>query len=185
MVVPKPHSRFTRGAFYGVSTCRHNPLKYTTVSNPSPPFPRPPQCRDCQTPRSFRKNGQILYGNSGFRVDVTGWGADGKKHGGGVYTECSCWGEAAKVACGSKEVGSPPFPFPPPGESRGGAGSPHAAKGGRLPPQEGVSKRSAETPLVHPPVASARCGATGGRWWQAGDVPRTGARTSTARAAIQ
>jgi hypothetical protein len=78
-----------------------------------------------------------------------------------------------EMACGSKELDSPPFPFPPPGASRGGAGSPHAA--GRLragaggdpqarvpaaaparipppaPPTRGVSKRFAETPLVHPP----------------------------------
>src|ERR1700756_1411047 len=53
---------------------------------------------------------------------------------------------------------TPPFPFPPPGESRGGEGSPHAATriapangAGTLraaaPPARGISKRSAEIPL--------------------------------------
>jgi hypothetical protein len=56
----------------------------------------------------------------------------------------------------------PPFPFPPPGASRGGEGSPHAAtriapaKGaGTLraaaPPARGISKRSAEIPLAPSP----------------------------------
>jgi hypothetical protein len=30
------------------------------------------------------------------------------------------------MACGSKETGTPPFPFPPPGERPGREGSPHA-----------------------------------------------------------
>jgi len=68
-----------------------------------------------------------------------------------------------RLACGSKEF-DPPFPFPP-GESRGGDGSPHA--GTRLapancavtirapaPPARGISKRSAEIPLARSP-----CGA--------------------------
>jgi len=65
-----------------------------------------------------------------------------------------------RLACGSKEF-DPPFPFPP-GESRGGDGSPHA--GTRLapancavtirapaPPARGISKRSAEIPLARSP----------------------------------
>src|SRR5260370_1096084 len=44
----------------------------------------------------------------------------------------------------------PLFPFPP-GASRGGRVPPHAAKTA-APPTRGISKRSAEIPLVHPPV---------------------------------
>jgi hypothetical protein len=68
-----------------------------------------------------------------------------------------------RLACGSKEF-YPPFPFPP-GESRGGDGSPHA--GTRLvpangavtirapaPPARGISKRSAEIPLARSPCGS-------------------------------
>jgi len=47
-----------------------------------------------------------------------------------------------RFACGSKEF-YPPFPFPP-GESRGGDGSPHGANGAP-PPARGISKRSAKT----------------------------------------
>jgi hypothetical protein len=61
----------------------------------------------------------------------------------------------AEIACGSKEFGSPPFPFPPPGASRGGrvpptpehvASQPKALARAmrRLPPQEGCR------PLVDP-----------------------------------
>lgn len=67
---------------------------------------------------------------------------------------------STEIACGSKEF-DPPFPFPP-GESRGGDGSPHAAHAARqpnplaridaaAPPARGVSKRSAETPLARSP----------------------------------
>jgi hypothetical protein len=58
---------------------------------------------------------------------------------------------------------NPPFPFPPSGASRGGRVPPttlarcapakkrwHASMP-RLPPQEGISKRSAEIPLAYPP----------------------------------
>lgn len=51
-----------------------------------------------------------------------------------------------ETACGSKEF-DPPFPFPP-GGSRGGDGSPHAAA---APPARGVSRRSAEPPLARSP----------------------------------
>ena len=58
-------------------------------------------------------------------------------------------GGRAEIACGSKEFGSPPFPFPPPGASRGGRVPPtpeHVASQQkalaramrRLPPQEGL-----------------------------------------------
>jgi len=54
----------------------------------------------------------------------------------------------------SKEFGTPPFPFPPPGANRGGAGSPHAAKSGRLPPQEGFQNAPLKPPLwIPPPLA--------------------------------
>lgn len=43
----------------------------------------------------------------------------------------------------------PPFPFPP-GESRGGDGSPHGANCAP-PPARGISKRSAEIPLARSP----------------------------------
>ena len=68
-----------------------------------------------------------------------------------------------QLACGRKEF-TPLFPFPP-GESRGGDGSPHA--GPRLapansavtirapaPPARGISKRSAEIPLTRSPCGS-------------------------------
>jgi hypothetical protein len=65
-----------------------------------------------------------------------------------------------EMACGSKEF-DPPFPFPP-GASRGGVGSPHAAPRSApaknagtaraaAPPARGVSKRFAETPLAPSP----------------------------------
>jgi hypothetical protein len=69
-----------------------------------------------------------------------------------------------EMACGSKEF-DPPFPFPP-GESRGGEGSPHAAHDARrqnplaridaaaAPPARGISKRSAEIPLARSPWSS-------------------------------
>ena len=68
-----------------------------------------------------------------------------------------------KMACGSKES-YPPFPFPP-GASRGGNGSPHAAHAARqpkplaridaaAPPARGVSNRSAETPLARSPLGA-------------------------------
>lgn len=47
----------------------------------------------------------------------------------------------------------PPFPVFPQGTSRGGVGSPHAAKPA-APPTGGISRRSAEIPLVHPPHRS-------------------------------
>ncbi len=53
-----------------------------------------------------------------------------------------------RLACGSEES-DPPFPFPP-GESRGGAGSPHGANCAP-PPARGISKRSAEIPLARSP----------------------------------
>jgi hypothetical protein len=67
------------------------------------------------------------------------------------------------MACGSKES-DPPFPFPP-GASRGGDGSPHAAHVARqpnplaridaaAPPARGVSNRSAETPLARSPLGA-------------------------------
>ena len=56
-----------------------------------------------------------------------------------------------QFACGSKES-YPPFPFPP-GESRGGAGSPHGANFAP-PPARGISKRSAEIPLARSPCTS-------------------------------
>lgn len=70
-----------------------------------------------------------------------------------------------KSACGSKEL-DPPFPFPP-GASRGGAGSPHAAHAARqpttlaridaaAPPARGISKRFAEIPLARSPCQTAR-----------------------------
>jgi hypothetical protein len=54
----------------------------------------------------------------------------------------------------SKEA---PFPFPPRGKPGWGRGSPHAAKTMRLPPTRGVSKHSAETPLIIPRTANPRC----------------------------
>ena len=56
-----------------------------------------------------------------------------------------------QLACGSKEF-YPPFPFPP-GESRGGDGSPHGANCAP-PPARGISKRSAEIPLARSPCGS-------------------------------
>jgi hypothetical protein len=58
-------------------------------------------------------------------------------------------GDGANGLCGSKEFGSPPFPFPPSGASRGGRVPPtpdHVASQPkplaramrRLPPQEGL-----------------------------------------------
>src|SRR5271165_3952119 len=47
---------------------------------------------------------------------------------------------------------NPPFPFPPPGASRGGEGSPHAAKTRRLPPQEGIQSAPLNPPLCIPPL---------------------------------
>jgi hypothetical protein len=89
-----------------------------------------------------------------------------------------------EIACGSEEFGSPPFPFPPPGASRGGAGSPHAAgrlrasaegeygygrlgerrwhaSRRRLPPQEGFQIASLKPPLCIPPLQGSlwACGA--------------------------
>jgi hypothetical protein len=86
-----------------------------------------------------------------------------------------------KMACGSKEF-NPPFPFPP-GASRGGDGSPHAAHAARqpkplaridaaTPPARGVSKRSAETPLAPSPrVGLSRC--TASRWSAQSEDDRT------------
>jgi hypothetical protein len=56
--------------------------------------------------------------------------------------------QSPRFACGSKEF-YPPFPFPP-GESRGGDGSPHGANCAP-PPARGISKRSAEIPLARSP----------------------------------
>ena len=65
-------------------------------------------------------------------------------------------GNEPEIACGRKEFWTPPFPFPPPGESRGGRVPPTpgarcaasqktlARIVRRLPPQEGCR------PLVHP-----------------------------------
>jgi hypothetical protein len=59
-----------------------------------------------------------------------------------------------RLVCGGKDF-HPPFPFPP-GESRGGDGSPHGANCAP-PPARGISKRSAEIPLARSP-----CPARGG-----------------------
>ena len=57
-----------------------------------------------------------------------------------------------ELACGSMEFESPPFPFPPPGESRGGRVPPRRQKRA-APPTRGLSNRSAEPPpLCIPPV---------------------------------
>ena len=57
-----------------------------------------------------------------------------------------------QLACG-KEF-NPPFPFPP-GESRGGDGSPHGANCAP-PPARGISKRSPlKSPLRDPPAGRA------------------------------
>ena len=55
---------------------------------------------------------------------------------------------STQFACGSRES-DPLFPFPP-GESRGGDGSPHGANCAP-PPARGISKRSAEIPLARSP----------------------------------
>jgi len=55
---------------------------------------------------------------------------------------------ARVIACGSKEFEYPLSRFPLLGERPGREGSPHAAKSGRLPPQEGLPP-----PLCIPPVA--------------------------------
>ena len=47
-----------------------------------------------------------------------------------------------------------PFPVSPSGEKPGRAGSPHAAKGGRLPPQEGFQTAPLNPPLCIPPLFS-------------------------------
>ena len=47
--------------------------------------------------------------------------------------------ERAGKACGSKECWTPPFPFPPPGESRGG----------RVPPTPGHAARPAKSAGTH------------------------------------
>jgi hypothetical protein len=69
----------------------------------------------------------------------------------------------AELACGSKESLNAPFSVSPSGGKPGRAGSPHDActlpaskkrwhaSMPRLPPQEGISKRSAEIPLAYPP----------------------------------
>src|SRR5436190_23987606 len=74
---------------------------------------------------------------------------------------------AGESACGSKEVRTPPFPFPPPGESRGGRVPPtlrHVARQQKAlagpvraaPPAREISKRSAEIPLARSPSACPR-----------------------------
>jgi hypothetical protein len=90
-----------------------------------------------------------------------------------------------EMACGSEEFESPPFPFPPPGASGGGAGSPlaagrlpasaadaygsqpprwarrwHASRW-RLPPQEGFQTAPLKPPLCIPPLQGSlmACGA--------------------------
>ena len=76
-------------------------------------------------------------------------------------------GRQRQPACGSKELDSPPFPFPPPGESRGGRVPPtprHVTRQPtplarpvlRLPPQEGFQSATAEIPLAHPPIGLRR-----------------------------
>ena len=59
-----------------------------------------------------------------------------------------------RLACGSEEF-DPPFPFP---QGKAGAGPvPPTAQTARLPPQEGISKRSAEIPLARSPCGSRGC----------------------------
>ena len=82
-----------------------------------------------------------------------------------------------EMACGSKEL-DPPFPFPP-GESRGGESSPHAAHAARqqeplaridaaAPPARGISRRSAEIPLARSPWGwFEAAGRTGHSWLSA------------------
>jgi biotin operon repressor len=56
----------------------------------------------------------------------------------GVRREAAYSGRSAEaVACGSKEFESPPFPFPPPGESRGGRVPPTPPKPGGSPHKRG------------------------------------------------
>src|SRR5271166_1794798 len=50
-----------------------------------------------------------------------------------------------------------PFPVSPSGGKPGRAGSPHAAKGGRLPPQEGFQTAPLKPPLCIPPVGCTLC----------------------------
>ena len=50
-----------------------------------------------------------------------------------------------------------PFPVSPSGGKPGRAGSPHAAKSRRLPPQEGFQSAPLKPPLCIPPVGRTRC----------------------------
>ena len=56
-----------------------------------------------------------------------------------------------QTACGSKEFGLPLFRFPLRGQT-GAGGFPPRRQKRAAPPTRGVSKRSAETPLVDPPL---------------------------------
>jgi hypothetical protein len=63
-----------------------------------------------------------------------------------------------------------PFPVSPSGGKPGRAGSPHAAKSGRLPPQEGFQSAPLKPPLCIPPVAFREVGTQASRFgevWKA------------------
>jgi hypothetical protein len=109
-----------------------------------------------------------------------------RSHNQGVGAKPVC-AIAIRIRLRQRGIRISPFPFPPPGESRGGAGSPHAAgrlrasgedvvvvcKGTlgrwhasrrRLPPQEGFQSASLKPPLWIPPLqgSSMACGSKEG-----------------------
>jgi hypothetical protein len=71
-------------------------------------------------------------------------------------------GAGAEIACGSKEFESPPFPFPPPGASRGG----------RVPPTpEHVARPAKSAGTRHAPAPPTR-GAAAPLWIPCLESPR-------------